>query len=632
MNQIKLIATEVRHNPTAMLSELVIAWGAHKDTDHPVYIEELPRSQSGLHCDCVCPACRAPLVARNAGVPITQRRRRAHFAHSAGTATRDCQIVAARLAALRALSDQGYIELPGYKVRASARGLSGTEYTAEHTVPPRSFRLQDIQYQDATTAILTLDDGRRLRVEMVGSLEAPDTAAPDDPDALVPTIRIIVNDPEIADLSPEELLPRLTLSAEDTSCWRNHWEEEELRRQAELEAQQQALDALDALPHQLAELEALPPELRRQGLLHALALQLLQEAGHIAVPSLRTASASSSPVVPSHLDIEHARAEPRLGQLIPDLILQCRQPGYEQLLCEVTVTHGINPDKLTRLRALELPAIELDFRLASGKISRAELRHLVVEDTHLKRWVCHPSLQHEELASAQPEYKIERSTPPFTSDVASDSLPSGLAERRVPSPIFTIVHPDHVVIPTGSIIKRQWAEMSDDQLRSIYLSHIRRYGVTDTPEQQDQDINSYALHVGAARELVRRGFTELTDPLLSGPAGLIEQLISIRYDKVIGAWSYSPRTAAELVIFMAARDDEQWRPYSTLRLLARKVFKPLETPTQTARIVEWRNQVIAAIQAGDPQYLRPRTFDKAIAFLIPDLGPELLHSFGRADV
>lgn len=611
------------------MSDLTIAWATHKSSGRPVYIEELPRDRRGLCCECVCPACRAPLVARNAGVPVPQRRRRAHFAHGAGTATRDCQVVAARLAALRALSAHGYIELPGYKVCASARGFSGTEYTAEHGIPPRSFRLQDIQYQDATTAVLTLEDGRRLRVEMVGSLEAPETVATDDSDALVPTIRIIVNDPAIAELSPEELLPRLALSAEDTSCWRNHWEEEKLRRQAELEAQQQALDALDAFPHQLVDLEALPPELRRQGLLHALALQLLQDAGRIAVPALRSASAATLKAVPAHLDIEQAVAEPRLGQLIPDLIVHCRQPGYERVLCEVTVTHGIGPDKLTRLRELELPVIELDFRLASGKITRSELHHLVVEDTRLKRWVCHPSLQHEELSGPRPEYKIERSTPPF----ASDRLAPGLAnpaERRVPPPVVTIVQPESIVIPTGSIMKRHWAAMPEDLLRSHYLSHIRKYGVTDTPEQQDQDIDSYALHLAAASELEHRGYLELSDPLLSGPAGLIEQLLSIRHDKVIGAWSNSPRTAAELLIFMAARDDEHWRPYSTLRLMAREVFKPRETSAQAARIAEWRLHVIAAIHAGDPQYIRPRTFDMAIAFLIPDLGPKLLHPFGRA--
>lgn len=50
---------------------------------------------------------------------------------------------------------------------------------------------------------------------------------------------------------------------------------------------------------------------------------------------------------------------------------------------------------------------------------------------------------------------------------------------------------------------------------------------TSTHEQQDRDIDSYALHQAADEELRYRGFWELGDPLLSAPGGLIEQLVSI---------------------------------------------------------------------------------------------------------
>ena len=613
--------------PVATLSELVMAWATDARSGQPVYIEELPRERTGQACGCLCPACGAELVARNAGKPIPQRRRRAHFAHSAGTATSRCALIAARLAALRALTEQNLIALPGRDDRATATGLSGYEYLATRTLPGELAPIQNVDYQDATTAILTLGDGRTLRVEIVGSLERPDPDA-DQPDVLVPTIRIYLDDPTLADMSPDELRQRMKLAPDGTLCWVRHWQDDELSRQAEEEARALAVEALDALGDAAPDLEALPPELRRQGLLHALTLAILQQAPRVAVPGLGTAARPGEPALPSYLDIEQATAEPRIGQLIPDLILHCRQPGYERVLCEVTVTHGIDTTKLTRLRALALPVFELDFRLAGGQITRAELHELVVEDTRLKRWVCHPSLRHEDEDSAhkRPEWTVQ-STPghqaaPPVRDF-DDSLP--------PATISTVV-PREAVVLGGSPMNRQWREMPDDLLRAHYLNHVRRYGFTTTYEQQDRDINSYALHQKAKAELRYRGFWELDDPLLSAPGGLIEQLVSIRHDKVIGAWAYSPRTAAELIIFMAGRDDEQWRPYTTLRLMARDVFTPRETPAQTARIAQWRSRVIDAIRAGDPQYLRPRTFDDAIAFLIPDLGPRLLLPFGRASV
>ena len=74
--------------------------------------------------------------------------------------------------------------------------------------------------------------------------------------------------------------------------------------------------------------------------------------------------------------------------------------------------------------------------------------------------------------------------------------------------------------------------MSDAQLRKHYLDHILRYGFTTTHEQQDRDIDSYALHQEAEKELRHRGFSQLGDPLLTAPGGLIEQLVSIPHPTI----------------------------------------------------------------------------------------------------
>ncbi len=256
-------------------------------------------------------------------------------------------------------------------------------------------------------------------------------------------------------------------------------------------------------------------------MLHALTLAILQQAPRIAVPGLGPTAAPVADAVPPDLDIEQATTEPRIGQLIPDLILNCRQSGYERVLCEVTVTHGIDAIRLTNLRALDLPFFELDLRLASGKVTRTELRDLVVEDRGLKRWVCHPSLRHEDQVQMRAEWSVQ-STPSRTISPQVRQFDDFLA----PATVSTIVHREEVVL-AGSPVKRHWRGTPEELVRKHYMDHIRRYSFTSTHEQQDRDIDSYALHQAADEELRYRGFWELGDPLLSAPGGLIEQLVSI---------------------------------------------------------------------------------------------------------
>jgi hypothetical protein len=60
------------------------------------------------------------------------------------------------------------------------------------------------------------------------------------------------------------------------------------------------------------------------------------------------------------------------------------------LLIEVTVTHGIDEEKLRRIRELDLPTLEIDIGSLGGKVTLDGLRNLVVNLTIGKRWVHHP--------------------------------------------------------------------------------------------------------------------------------------------------------------------------------------------------------------------------------------------------
>lgn len=119
------------------------------------------------------------------------------------------------------------------------------------------------------------------------------------------------------------------------------------------------------------------------------------------------------------LELDEVCLERRLGRIVPDVIatLGGRQsyvhggtrttvgevfdedaedghsPAWPAtLLVEVTVTHGIDHEKLQRIRKLNLPTLEVDLSAMGGRLTREQFRDLVVDQIVGKRWVHHPAL------------------------------------------------------------------------------------------------------------------------------------------------------------------------------------------------------------------------------------------------
>ena len=143
-----------------------MAWAIDQDTGQPWYIGQLDATRRGARCRCLCASCGAPLTAVNAAKSIVIRR--PHFRHPDGTNARDCEVLAARLALLRALQQEGVFELPRRRRSAQAQGISGETHEGWVEVPAVRVRITDMRIQDRTEAVLTLEDGRELRVWLIG--------------------------------------------------------------------------------------------------------------------------------------------------------------------------------------------------------------------------------------------------------------------------------------------------------------------------------------------------------------------------------------------------------------------------------------------------------------------------------
>ena len=180
--------------------------------------------QRGLACGCICVGCGSVLEAVNSENPTPKLRM--HFRHSDGEETETC-VTGAVLAGARAqLSVGTALILPAYSVTGSAKAADGREFNALEQSAQSRATIEQIQWVDETDALLTLADGRQLRVRLMATSGGLGVQRLGDDDPLA-EILIDVSDPLLRDADPEELRRRITL---DTAAkrWCHHWQASEL--------------------------------------------------------------------------------------------------------------------------------------------------------------------------------------------------------------------------------------------------------------------------------------------------------------------------------------------------------------------------------------------------------------------
>ncbi|MCD0495543.1 hypothetical protein LP085_01640 [Achromobacter sp. MY14] len=300
---------------------------------------------------------------------------------------------------LEMLSEADTLRLPLREREGSVQGLSGKYHKAWATAPSHTASIARFDFRDSARATLTLDDGRTLDVLLVGSVEATSLATVYE--CLTPTIAIIVEDPAIASMSPEDLRRRLTIDIE-RAIWCAHWDDRHLAQLAEQAAVAKASDVLDW------------GAADRESLLHVVAKRILEEERQIRLPDLVATAHSvlpngdrlvSSARLPGTIvELGDVQLEMPIGQTRPDVVAQMYGPppwNTGTLLIEITVTNAIAEERLERIRRNNLPALEIDVRQFGGEVTRSEYAQLIVDEVAGKRWLHHPELSSlHEVATA----------------------------------------------------------------------------------------------------------------------------------------------------------------------------------------------------------------------------------------
>ncbi len=543
------------------LDELVIAWAADRPTGAAKYILEVDR---GLACDCVCPACGSALTAVNSRNP--RWRKRPHSRHPPGAVTEACAVLAARHALLQALKDAegpsgATFQLPGRTRNALVTGLSGAHYSGSATAPPLRLLPEAVRLLDSHSALIRLDDGREVLVQVVASLERQ----ADLPVEHRAVIQVVASEGEmasLASLSPDDIRVRLRLLLEDGQ-WCRHWDDDALDAQAEQQSRAQALLYVDGPDSDDGE-----PCANYESALHLAVKRILAESREMQLPALE-ARVERGAGTPGHwlrewktdawrATFTDVRLEQRLGRSVPDVVAD----GSDgTIYIEVTVANPLDSVREERYEALGAAVLEIDLRMFSGRVSHEELRTIVVDGLRGKRWVYHPRQEAErkQLLDAY-EFEVLR-----------------------------------------------FKRMALGDLVDLARAHALAY------YEANFDASLQAPMLDALRDLERRGFTGASSNEIYGHVGLLPRLLSFKLGRPVG---YRVDSVFQVVNAITQSHNPQWAP---LYLTALKTFDTPMSEKQRAWVATWRDQIAERVRANDAAVNVPAQFDRVIGLFFPDL-------------
>lgn len=585
--------------------EYVLAWAYDAATGLPRHIMELTPAERGWRANCICPGCQQPLGAVKPGqLPKNRNERQPHFRHKAGTHKDSCAVLVARMAALEALIGGDRILLPGRRRSSEVQGLSGTYHEAVVSREAESVSIVAVQRAGFTEAQLTLDDGRVLNVRIAAH-------AGDDTDSGAEAALVVYcDDPGVAALPLDDIRRRLVLGPD---CWRRHWNDDELARQANAMALVTAQGYLD-WPHPAGDFEDFPGEelthqQQRESLLHRVVKEILQEARFIGLPELVVEAKGT---LRNRTPISHRRVMPaeraqlslvclerRLGDIIPDVIAVRNHPQHPQLIVEVTVTNRIGDERRARIAAHGIPAVEIDLNCHGGLVTREELRVLILEDHAGKRWLYHPdaaSMREAAQALVDADLLQDRSARP---------APIRPAFATMPPPVLAPGRLRDAAIATAA---------------SALLDAVRRDGrlrdfAEDTRQVARQDIEA------AISDLVRLGFPEARNTALLRADGIsypLLRLVCLRDNRDHRLQS----TVDEMVREICAMPVQNgcWH---ALYLMAVKCYAPTLSDDVRDQFGELRSTVLESLCRGESAFERERDWDRLLGICFPELAESL---------
>ena len=633
-------------------SAVPLKWAHDAKTGQPRYIHD--SDVVSRTAACICPACDLPLTPVMAGQPLRVRPT-AHFRHPDGAHKDDCSLVAARVAATRHLLELGVLVLPRRRMSRTALGFLGHGYEVWVERPTEHISIVSATMHDHATALLTLDDGRQLLVDLTGVRE------PGADGLGHAVVTLSLSDPSLAMMDPEEIRARLRILPD--MHWCSHWNDASLAVEGDAVAAKAAKDALDSwdaadeaeflarLPKDVE--PSLIPGLRRETVLHREVKAILESASSIATPGLEvvverdppdefageweTASIRKMWMTGSRqLDFGDVRLEKKVASIVPDVIADLN-PGKVQglggtmtwvdgdfdedeedtypftwpaaILVEVTVTHGIDDEKLRRIRDLDMPTLEIDLGALGGTVTRENLRDLVVNQLVGKRWVHHPVLRAKRrvLESAVDEHPVT---------------------LRYRERLLELRRPAYLAQPAAYWAARYISAMTSFHDANVGIKRAGRKHVGNGPKPQflGSDSELWQQVEEASEALAAHGLPGALDRMMVDESGMVARILSIQQNRGVG---YDMNTGYQVLnaIMQSGPDNKRWHTIYTMAVKAYGLEAHF-TKAQADSYARWRQSIIDGVDLQDVTYLRPSTYDKVLGVLFPQMARGIAKKYG----
>lgn len=193
---------------------------------------------NGLECRCVCPACRAPLIARQGGV------RRWHFSHAPGfVVCGSGPETALHRMAKQIIAEWDEVNLPPLDIRVSRRSADGQSVVRNATIPSAQFIVEESVIEArregfVPDVLLHGANGQLLAVEVCVTHKVGRTKQQRVARCALPMIQFSVATFDDWTGGPKELEQHLRTA---TPEWIFHPQEARLRQQLEAEVEGELL-------------------------------------------------------------------------------------------------------------------------------------------------------------------------------------------------------------------------------------------------------------------------------------------------------------------------------------------------------------------------------------------------------
>ncbi len=323
---------------------------------------------------------------------------------------------------------------------------------------------------------------------------------------------------------------------------------------------------------------------------HYWAKGILEREKRIRLPAVDAQSGKASLTLfrSQFFEFDEVRVEQRMGQIVPDLILQ---KGNRRLIVEVFVTHRCGPEKIEKIRVAETSALEVDLSAYRQCNDEATIAKAFL-DTARRTWLYNPRQAKAATAlrnrikaeEAEAEAKLQRQLQRGIDNVrrARGAVTEPMSAHHA---ALELLHRDHCRgVPTpkvdGFVVPAQYWQ-TEIYWQTIFLPICNRVAreMVEAHGVLDQIEHCLAPALRGPRSYALRTRTVAASPPYRPPIQAVEVYLEALQE--FGVLTYDRRTGGLII-----SDWEQEHVRSRLRAMRTEEHREKETRARVAAILD----------------------------------------------